>query len=907
MGTEMLRTGNPGFSRAVRWCCGTNTAKLTGLLAVACLIGGTPAGCQRPPLMTVPAPNWNDPPADAVREAAAADALPFRPPSAQQIAFRFNLPVSARATSAGVYDAQGKLVRMLWSARPYGAGMHHDLWDGKDDYGDPAPAGSYTIKVLAGNVHYDWDGVIGVTEDSISGPNNWDGAGSFPSSLAFINGKAYVAGGYNEARLEAFVFAEKTPYTVSPLNLALQSGGQFEFASTDGKRVYFASLMVFPDTDNAVVAFETNGQPYSFPQGTEMRPPLTRPAYFSNVQLKPPLTLPHVRGVDVGSNQSMIITGLAVQRTGNLLATAHGAHGGGHLRASLDSISLWDKNTGAPAGTINGVTNPHKMAFDLDGNLWVIEGGPVALWNWDSGAKLVRISGVGSKNEITEPMQGLENPVDVAVNPANGHIFVADGGRSQQVKEFDQHTGKLLSAVGTPGGYGQGSSCSAMVTPTTFWLDVNMTGTGVTRPWIAVDESGDLWIGDYTANRMLQFRHGSFVREIDMGRWLGQISVPRNSPTRVFGGINGMLEYAVNYSVPLISATGSTLPNPASPAWRVVRNWFSCFLEAEHGQQSDTNVQMVSAETLGNGRTYGAVIYHGGPFGKNTALVQLPQSGQLSFVNNRSPLPFSRIWIDPQGNLYRGGRTGTDSAPAFAITRFSITGYDAQGFPNWDKGTVIAHLAPDLSKGNPVASCWWDGCAFMPSEGGIIPIYGGKYPKRPAGAATPAFHLGGLPLGGSALAWQTQPEKPLRYPDGRGTYNSQTHESNTSNGAHAINHDIFAGYNGNWAQFACQYFHYRDDGLLVGQFGWRGSDDYPFFGTAAGYPDPRLGQPLAPGFCGNNMMFKVVQVGKDYYIYSADEGYRAGLHRWHISNLDSVHELGATAALGNTIELKPLQ
>ncbi len=66
---------------------------------------------------------------------------------------------TARATSAGVYDAQGTLVRTLWSARPYAAGIHHAIWDGKDDYGNAAPAGNYTVKLLAGNVHYDWDGV----------------------------------------------------------------------------------------------------------------------------------------------------------------------------------------------------------------------------------------------------------------------------------------------------------------------------------------------------------------------------------------------------------------------------------------------------------------------------------------------------------------------------------------------------------------------------------------------------------------------------------------------------------------------------------------------------------------------------------------------------------------------------
>jgi DNA-binding beta-propeller fold protein YncE len=880
--------------------------KMLALLALACTLQSSPAGCQqRPPNMSIPVPNWNEPPAEAQTEAAQADARGPRTPGPGEIAFSFNLAESARSTSAGVYDPQGRLVRMLWSARPYGAGKHYDLWDGKDDYGNPALPASYTIKVLAANVHYDWDGVIGVTEDSLTGPNNWDGAGSFPSSLAFIKGKAYVAGGYNESRLEAFVFDEKTPYTVAPLNLALQSGGQFEYAASDGNRVYFASLMWWRNTTNAVVAFDPDGQPYSFPEGTVMPPGLTRPAYFSNVNIRPVLALKGVRGVDLGLNTTSAITGLAVQRNGNLLASSHGARGGGsHPIDSLDSISLWDKTTGASAGTITGIPSPQKMAFDLHGDLWVIEGGPVSEWHWETGSRLARIRGVGGKNEITEPIQGLQNPVDVAVNPVNGHLFVADGGSSQQVKEFDPDTGKQLAAIGTLGGYGQGENCNATLTPTKFWLDFNGRGTGVTQPWIAVDEAGDLWVGDYTANRMLQFHRGAYVRQIAMGRWLSQLSVPRNNPTRVFGGINGLLEYQVNYSVPL--QPGDPTAPGGNNSWRAVRNWYPCFLEAERGRQDSKTVQLISTETLANGITYGSIMYHGGPFADKTALVQLPESGKITAVNNRFP-GNGRAWFDASGSFYHMTRTGPPAAPLYSLKRFAITGFDAQSFPQWDNGTPIGSLAPDFAKGNPVPSCWTDGCDFTPSSGGIVPIYTARYPAAPSSPDTPIFHLGGLPVQGSSLAWQTQPERQIKYPDGRGTYTTLTHETNTSNGAHAIGHDIFAGYNGNWQQFSCQYFHYRDDGLLVGQFGWRGTGDYPFMGTAAGYPDARLGQPLAPGVCGNNMMFKVVQVGKDYYIYNADEGYRAGLHRWHIYRLDSIHELAGEGALGASVQLSPIE
>src|SRR5579863_1587065 len=300
---------------------------MTVLLAVACLLSGSVEGLQRSGSAQAPAPNWTQPTPQEMREASDADRREARAPGPGEIAFSFTLAENARATSAGIYDAQGRLVRTLWSARPYGAGTHHALWDGRDDYGIQTPAANYTVKVLAGNVRYDWDGVIGVTEDSLAGPDNWDATASFPSSLAFLGGKGYVAGGYNEGKIEAFVFDEKTPFTVAPLNMALFSGGQFEDAATDGQRIYFASLHYCCNGSNAVVAFKPDGQPWSFPRGAVIPSLGHLGAYFVNTRMDPRPALRDLRGVDVADFKATTITGVAVQRNGNLLATAHGARG----------------------------------------------------------------------------------------------------------------------------------------------------------------------------------------------------------------------------------------------------------------------------------------------------------------------------------------------------------------------------------------------------------------------------------------------------------------------------------------------------------------------------------------------------------------------------------------------------
>jgi len=870
---------------------------MAALLALAVAMDGSSPPFQLPPPGQIPAPNWTQPAADEMREAGDSDRRGARVPRSSEIAFSFALAENARATSAGVYDAPGRLVRTLWSVRPYNAGTHSDIWDGRDDNGNPAPPGTYTVKVLAGNVHYDWEGVIGVTEDSLAGPHNWDAAGSFPSAIAFLNGKAYVAGGYNESRLEAFVFDERTPFTVAPLNMALYTGGQFEFAATDGQRIYFAANHYFWDASNAVVAFRPDGEAWSFPSGTVIPPIDHLGAYFINQRTVPRVALRDLRGVDVAPFKTAVVTGLAVQRNGNLLASAHGARGGSRTIDSLDTIDLWDKVSGAPAGKVTGIHSPQKMVFDQAGDLWVIEGGPTVEWYWDTGARLARIHNVGSRNEITEPFQGLENPVDVAINPVNGHVYVADGGSSQQVKEFDPATGRLLSTFGTPGGYGEGAACNATIEPTRFWFDFNGRATGLTRPWIAFDEGGDLWVGDFTTNRILRFHQGKLVTEIEMSRWNYLVSVPHNNPTRVFAGWSGMLEYKVDYSLPL-EPVDSLAPG-AAHSWKAVRNWFPCFQQAEAGQQASTLARMPNVETFSNGQTIGLVGYHHGPFLYKNALVNLPESGKISVINNRETT-YRIVGFDRDGSYYRSERTGTPENSTFAIRRYAVTGFDAQGFPEWDNGTVIATVASDPVKGDPIPNCWGDGCDFRPTDGGIIPIYGGLSFNKQVAHGLTAFHLGGLPLNGNAFAWRAMPEKPILYPDGRGNY-SAVRDVNEGYEARALHRDIFAGAGGNWSEFSSQFFHYRDDGLLVGQFGWRGTPEYR--GLSQGRPDPWNNQALAPGFTGNPVMFKIVQVGKDYYLYVPDEGYRAGLQRWRISNLDSIRELVGTASLGATIQL----
>src|SRR5439155_401169 len=76
--------------------------------------------------------------------------------------FSFNL-VRPGIVSAGAYLPDGTLVRTLWSARDSPAGANIVFWNGLDDLGRAVPEGTYLIKVIAHDMKYVWEGVIGNT------------------------------------------------------------------------------------------------------------------------------------------------------------------------------------------------------------------------------------------------------------------------------------------------------------------------------------------------------------------------------------------------------------------------------------------------------------------------------------------------------------------------------------------------------------------------------------------------------------------------------------------------------------------------------------------------------------------------------------------------------------------------
>ena len=79
-----------------------------------------------------------------------------------QVSFSANLNAGG-LTSAGIFNAQGRLVRTLWAMEVLPAGDLTASWDGLDNFGSRVPTGSYTWKVIRNGSTYTNLSTIGNT------------------------------------------------------------------------------------------------------------------------------------------------------------------------------------------------------------------------------------------------------------------------------------------------------------------------------------------------------------------------------------------------------------------------------------------------------------------------------------------------------------------------------------------------------------------------------------------------------------------------------------------------------------------------------------------------------------------------------------------------------------------------
>jgi hypothetical protein len=675
--------------------------------------------------------------------------------AATAIDFTFTLSAE-HTTTAGAFDSSGKLVKTIWRNETFVPGTYTKTWDGTDDNGASAPAGSYQIRLLCHNMVYSWDGVIGNTYQSFYGdtPKTL----GTPGSLVIDGTNALFTVGWTESNKPIRRFTTGNPnnsYGVTPANFA----AEFRYLATDGARYYVANIGNGWDANKTtfVMAYNlSDNSQYLFPSGVTatLSPPNNK--VFSGVI--------DVDQTDMPNNRA---TGMAVQKSGNVLAVAHGP---------LNTVRLFDKVSGSALGAIS-VTGPRGIAFAPNGDLWVI-----------TGTSLQQFTGVGTTNFPATTVSGLSNPVGVAVHPSdNDIVLVADSGTRQQVKAFTS-AGVALWTYGQAGGY---EANGPTVAADKFQF---------ASPFIplAVEPDGSFWVRDSGTQRFLHFSAArDYIDQIAYVNSNYTCSVDPNDPTRV---TSGWLEYQIDYNKQMLP--GDPQAAGGNKSWKLVKNWTP--LSTTGTTYAGTHTGLTTVVTLSNGRTYGVCI---NKTAAKTEVVELTASG----------LRFTGILLSKDRAIYANGdiRYKTKASNIQTIYRQTLTGFDGSGNPQWGAATVLAS-----------APCG----SLYPTSNGIngyevFPITSSNvvvsFDNSGASDRT-GMHLGGVAVSGTNWNWMAAPAVTTNIPlDGLGSFDIGDNITHAGGKVSASERNVLYGFHGeNWSGIqANQFMHYWDDGLFIGQFG----------------------------------------------------------------------------------------
>jgi hypothetical protein len=618
-------------------------------------------------------------------------------------------------TSAGVYKADGTLVKTLFSGRRMAGGANVVFWNGLDDNNQIAPTATYTIKMIAHNVQYVWENVVGNSSVPNSGESVHCGFEPI-KSMTFAGTAAFYTSGYNENHFELNRFDTSNPNKLTKIfgPKTIITTDSITDVATDGSNLYGMN--------------SANVSVYS----------------VSGLNL--------VRTINTGGGNSHV----EVQRNGSLLFVS---------RKSQNSITIYDKNSGAQTGSIS-VNQPDDLSVTASGDLWVVSGNSAIRYSVNSGG-----------GSVAQTIGAFGNPIAIACSPIDGTVLVADAS-TWQVKAFNS-SGSAIWTHGQAGGFANGPR----VTPDKFyWAFIDQGRTHITT-YLQFQPDGTWWVGDTFMNRSLHFNtQRELLHEIDYQPHTYLASVDVNNGSRVF---NRFTEYHVDYS------------KPAQQAWTITNFW-GYGVPTYMFYPSGIEDGICSPVTLSNGRTYG-LVYDGGA-GGTRVVVELTANG-LRETSVRGQGSYNRITKD--GFIY--GQSGSNPQTYW---RKPLTGFTANGDPIWGSAVTLgsANVANGFLSSDPQSIKY-----PLATTNGTVVVYDPQKERT-------GYHLGGIRPGGNQWLWRAMPSAGGH--DGLGRADSWVEYGGNH---HMVSgRSIFAGFHGEFYQDAgqsSQFMHYYDNGLFVGQFG----------------------------------------------------------------------------------------
>ncbi|WCT13846.1 hypothetical protein [Mucilaginibacter jinjuensis] len=542
--------------------------------------------------------------------------------------FSFSLAQGAK-TSAGVFAKDSTLIRTLWSGTYFDAGHHSADWDGKDDEGLPAKPGTYIVKVLSNNVKYKWEGVIGNTSDSLSGPSVMHSMDAL-NSIAIANGVAYYTTHYNEQNTATFKFNVDNPYSKQAI---LNKGITALFVATDGKTVYWAGNDANIDSNSFVYGtYCSNDAEANFEFGQ-----IVKTKYARTFQ----------SAIDVIKKNGSTITGLAVQTRSSFLFVTH---------QKLNTIDVLNKTNGFIVKSVH-IDSPGLITIDNDNNLWLRYNA--------KGRRVIGKFKVGKDGDLINTnivIQNIENPVAMAVSPDNRILLVADAGNSQQLKAFDISNAALKWTYGKKGGYYE----TPDVSNDKFYFSDKR---GEFSSTIAFEANGSFWVEDAGNCRLQHYSNNlTFINNLMFLSRSYSMAVDFNNPTRIF---SDYLEFKIDYTKPL---------KPRNNSWTLVKNWGANI----PASLDDKYKRMHSVVTLNNGHTYFTIFDNKN---KDWLIAELPKKGNLRISNTVLGNINSQLY--PDGSVRTEVLTSNQQA---AWKKRELKGFDSDNNPLWGDDQILLSL-----------------------------------------------------------------------------------------------------------------------------------------------------------------------------------------------------------------------
>jgi len=179
------------------------------------------------------------------------------------------------------------------------------------------------------------------------------------------------------------------------------------YVATDGIKVYWAAFDAYSSNNSFVFATNVSNDAFST---------------FANSVSYTPVYRTAINTISYVNAANSLISGLAVQKTGNYLFVA---------RAGLNQLQVLDKSTGALVQTLAFV-KPKSLSIDNADNLWMVSDSTIV------SKYTVNVDGTISTAVLS--IGGLLDPLSIQVS-ANGNVIaIADGSTSQQVKFFSTST-----------------------------------------------------------------------------------------------------------------------------------------------------------------------------------------------------------------------------------------------------------------------------------------------------------------------------------------------------------------------------------------------------------------------------------------------------------------------------------